>query len=106
MTNCEVCDQELVEGDFEEELGICVNCIMIESRKKSSKSLIIMFLIFWGGGMFIASFLSIIGIVTSSSVDFDQRFVFLIPSLIWCVISGSGLIYFSVVFKQLKLKNR
>jgi len=37
MPNCEICDQELVEGNFEEELGICVSCIMIESRKKSSK---------------------------------------------------------------------
>jgi hypothetical protein len=27
MPNCEICDQELVEGDFEEKIGICVNCI-------------------------------------------------------------------------------
>ena len=100
MTNCEVCDQELVEGDFEEKLGICVNCIMIESREKSSKSVIIMFLIFFAGLMFIASFLSILGSVTSSFVDSEQRLVFLIPSLIWCVTSGSGLIYFSFVFKN------
>ncbi len=100
MLNCEVCDQELVEGDFEEKIGICVSCIMIESRRKSSKSLIIMFLIFFGGFMFIASFLSILGSVISSFVDFEQRLVFLIPSLIWCVVSGSGVIYFSVVFKK------
>jgi len=100
MPICEICDQELVEGDFEEELGICVNCIMIESRKKSSKSLIIMFLIFFGGFMFIASFLSIIGNVLSSFVDFEQRLAFLIPTLILCTISGSGVIYFSVVFKN------
>jgi len=100
LTNCEVCDQELVEGDFEEKLGICVNCIMIESREKSSKSVIIMFLIFFGGFMFIASFLSIIGNVISSFLDFEQRLVFLIPSLIWCTISGSGVIYFSVVYKN------
>ena len=100
MPNCEICDQELVEGDFEEELGMCVNCIMIESRKKSSKSVIIMFLILLGGVMFIASFLSILGNVLSSFVDFEQRLVFLFPSLIWCVISGSGVIYFSVIYKN------
>ena len=100
MPICEICDQELVEGDFEEELGMCVNCIMIESRKKSSKSLIIMFLIFFGGIMFIASFLSIIGNVISSSVDFDQHLVFLIPPLVTCVISGIVVIYFSIVFKN------
>jgi len=100
MTNCEVCDQELVEGDFEEKLGICVNCIMIESRKKSSKSVIIMFLILLGGFMFIASFLSILGNVLSSFVDFEQRLTFLIPTLIWCTISGGGIIYFSFVYKN------
>ena len=100
MPNCEVCDKEFVEGDFEEKLGICVSCIMIESRKKSSKSLIIMFLIFFGGLMFIASCLSILGGVTSSFVGIEHRLVFLIPSLIWCVISGSGVIYFSVIFKE------
>ena len=100
MLNCEVCDQELVEGGFEEKIGICVNCVMIESRKKSSKSLIIIFMIFFGAFMFISSLLSIIFNVISSSVDFEQRLVFLIPSLIWCVISGSGVIYFSVVFKN------
>lgn len=99
MPNCEVCDQELVEGDFEEKIGICVSCIMIESREKSLKSVIILFMIFFGGLMFIASFLSILGSVTFSFVDFEQRLVFLIPSLIWCVISGSGVIYLSVVFK-------
>ena len=100
MQNCDICDQELVEGDFEEKLGICVNCVMIESRKKSSRSVIIMSLIFFAGFMFIASFLSILGSVTSSFVDFEQRIVFLIPSLIWCVISGSVVIYFSVIFKN------
>ena len=100
MTNCDVCDQELVMGDFEEKIGICVKCIMIDSRKKSSKSLIIMFLIFWSGFLFISSLLSILGSVISPFADFGQRFVFMIPSLIWCVISGSGVIYFSVIFKD------
>jgi hypothetical protein len=100
MLNCEVCDQELVEGGFEEKIGICVNCAMIESRKKSSKSLIIIFMIFFGGFMFISSLLSIAINIITSYVDFEQRLVFLIPSLIWCVISGSGVIYFSVVFKN------
>ncbi len=100
MTNCEVCDQELFESDFEEKLGICVNCVMIESRKKSSKSLIIMFMIFLGGFMFISSLLSISINIIYSPVDFEQQIVFLIPSLIWCVISGSVVIYFSVIFKN------
>ena len=60
MPNCEICDQELVEGDFEEKIGICVNCIMIESREMSSKSLIIIFIFFLGGLMFIVTFLQII----------------------------------------------
>ncbi len=57
MPNCEICDQELVEGDFEEKIGICVNCIMIESREMSSKTLLIVFLFFLGGLMFIVTFL-------------------------------------------------
>ena len=100
MSNCEICDQELVEWDFEEKIGICVNCIMIESRKKSSKSLIIIFMILIGGIFFIGSFLSFILNLPSLFVDFEQHIYYLIPSLIWCVISGSGVIYFSVVFKN------
>ena len=99
MTNCEVCDQELVEGDFEEKLGICVNCIMIESREKSSKSVIIMFLISLGWLMFIAASLSVILNILNPFVDFEQRLPYLITPLIWSIISGSGAIYFSVVFK-------
>ncbi|MBY9019541.1 MAG: hypothetical protein KGD67_00690 [Candidatus Lokiarchaeota archaeon] len=90
MSNCEICDQELVEGDFEEKLGICVNCIMIESREKSSKSVLILFMIFVCGLMFISAFISVIFSIGSS---------FISPPLMWCVISGSGLIYFSIGFK-------
>jgi len=73
---------------------------MIESRKKSSKSVIIIFMILIGGMFFIGSLLSILGSVLSSFVDFEQRLSFLIPTLIWCVVSGSGVIYFSVIFKN------
>ena len=99
MPNCEICDQELFEGDFEEKIGICTNCIMIESRKKSSKLFIFAFIIFGGVLMFIAAFLLVILSVTFPFVGFEQRLFYLIPSLIWCVISGSGVIYFSIVYK-------
>ena len=100
MTNCEVCDQELVEGDFEEKLGICVNCIMIESREDSYKSFLLVLSIFLVGIMFIGSSLSLISTVVFSVVNYEQNLFFLIPPLITCVISGSGAIYFSVVFKN------
>jgi len=100
MTNCEVCDQELVEGHFEEKLGICVSCIMIESREDSYKSFLILFMILIGGIMFIGSFLSVILNAPSLFVDFGGHINYFIPPLVWCVISGSGLIYFSVVFKN------
>ena len=99
MPNCEICDQELVEGDFEEKLGICVNCIMIESREYSSKSLIIIFIFFLGGLVFILIFLQVIFIVAFLFVDFEQYIFPLIPPLIVCVISGSGVIYLSFFFK-------
>ena len=100
MTNCEVCDQELVEGDFEEKIGICVNCIMIESREESYKSFLIIIMLFLGGITFIMTFLQIIGNLAILFVDFNQYIPFLITSLVYCVISGSGLIYFSVSFKN------
>ena len=98
MPNCEICNQELVEGDFEEKLGICVNCIMIESRAYSSKSLIIIFIFFLGGLVFIVAFLQVIFIVAFLFVDFEQYIFYLIPPLIVCVISGSGVIYISIFF--------
>jgi len=99
MPNCEVCDQELVEGDFEEEIGIYVNYIMIESREESFKSLFAIFMIFLGWLMFISAFLSIILNIGFLFVDFEQHIFYLIPPLIWFVISGSGAIYFSFVYK-------
>ena len=99
MPNCEICDQELVEGDFEEKIGICVNCIMIESREMSSKTLLIVFMFFLGGLMFIVTFLQIILNVTFLFVDFEQYIFYLIPPLIVCVISGSVVIYISFFLK-------
>ena len=98
MSNCEICDQVLVEGGFEEKLGICVNCIMIESRIYSSKCLIITFIFFLGGLIFIVTFLQIIFMVPFLLVDFEQHIFYLIPPLIACVISGSGVI-FAAFFK-------
>ena len=100
MTNCEVCHQELVEGEFEEKLGICVSCIMIESREESYKSFLIIIMLFLGGFTFIMAFLSVIGNLTFLFVDFDQYISYFIPPLVYSVISGSGLIFFSVVFKN------
>ena len=100
MTNCEVCDQELVEGHFEETLGICVSCIMIESREDSSKSFLLVFSIFLVGIMFIGSFLSVILNAPSLFADFENQIFYIIPPLVWCVISGSGLFILSVVFKS------
>jgi len=101
MPNCEICDQELVEGEFEEKLGICVNCIMIDSRKYSMKSLLIIFLLLFTGLLFITSFFSVIFTVAFSFGDFERYISNLIPPLIVCVISGSGVIYFSAVFKNM-----
>ena len=99
MPNCEICDLELVEGEFEEKLGICVNCIMIDSREYSLKSFLIIFLLLLAGLLFITSFFSVIFTVAFSFVDFKGYISYLIPPLIVCVISGSGVIYFSAVFK-------
>ena len=100
MTNCEVCDQELVEGDFEEKIGICVNCIIIESREDSYKSFLIIIMLFLVGIMFIGAFLSVIFNIPSLFVDFEGHIFYFIPPLLTSVISGTGLIYFSVGFKN------
>ena len=100
MPKCEICDQELVEGDFEEKLGICVNCIMIESREYSSKFIILTFIFFLGGFMFIVTFIQVIFMVAFLFVDFEQNYYYyLIPPLIVCIISGSGVIYISFFLK-------
>jgi len=100
MPNCEICDQELVEGSFDEELGICVNCILIDYREDSFKSFLSILMLILGGFAFIVSFLLVVYIVVAFLfVDFEGYIFYLIPPLIVCVISGSGIIYFSVVFK-------
>ena len=99
MSNCEICDKELVEGEFEEKLGICVNCIMIESRDHSFRSFLTLLMLFMGVLVFIVTFLSVVFMIPFLFVDFESHIFYLIPPLIVCVISGGGLIYFSFVFK-------
>jgi hypothetical protein len=99
MNNCEICGQELINGEFEEKLGICVNCIMVDSRKDSFKSLLIVFLIFLGTLMSRVGFLSVLYIVRSLINTFGFQFLYLIPSLIIYLIIGPGLICFIVFYK-------
>jgi len=72
---------------------------MIDSRDYSSKSLIITFIYFLGGLMFIVTFLQLFFMVAFLFVDFEQYIFYLIPPLIVCVISGSGVIYISFFLK-------
>jgi hypothetical protein len=98
MTKCEICDQELTNGEFEEKLGICVDCIMIDCRKDSFKSLLTVFLIFVAWIMFIVALLQVIFIV-ASLIGRSEIFSFLIIPVIICVMVGPGLIYLSVFHK-------
>ena len=100
MTNCEVCDQELVEGHFEETLGICPNCIMIECRADSYRSFLLMMAVILGGLLCIVALLSVLFIVASLFVNVNTNFFYLIPPLTVCVIIGPGLIY--LIFHKFK----
>jgi hypothetical protein len=93
MANCEICDQELAEGEFEEKLGICPNCIMIECRADSYKSFLIMMALILGGLVFIVALFPVLFIVASLFGGFEDNFLYLIPPLTVCVIIGPGLIY-------------
>ena len=93
MTNCEICDQELINGEFEEKLGICVNCIMIDSREDSFKSFLVVIALILGGLLFTASLLSVILISVSLFGDLLNNFSYLIPPLTVCLIIGPGLSY-------------
>ena len=99
MTKCEICNRELINGEFEEKLGICVNCIMIESREDSYKSLLIILLIVLGWVMFIVALLGVIFIVSSLFISYGANFSYLIPPLTLSIIIGPGLIYFTVFHK-------
>lgn len=99
MTNCDICDHELINGEFEEKLGICVNCIMIDSRKKSFKSLLIIFLIFLGWMMLIPIFFQIILMIPSFIIEGFENYSFLIPPLTVCIIIGPGVIYLTFLYK-------
>ena len=102
MTNCEICDQELINGEFEEKLGICVNCIMVDSRKHSFKSLLTVFFIFLGWLMFIVALLQVIGIVVIYIGRSEIFSILIIQNIIpftICFLVGPGLIYLSVFHK-------
>ena len=93
MTNCEVCDQELFKGKFEEDLGICPNCIMIECRVDSYKAFFSVIALILGGLLFVVALLVTLFIVVSLFVDYRSYFTYLIPPLTVCLIIGPGLSY-------------
>jgi hypothetical protein len=92
MTNCEICNQELIHGEFEEKLGICVNCIMIECREDSYKSFFTLIAVILGGLLFTVASLVVISISVSIFL-YSESFVFMIPPLTVCLIIAPGLIY-------------
>jgi len=96
MTNCEICDQELINGEFEEKLGICVNCIMIESRVDSYKAFFSVIALILGGFLFVVALLVVLQIVVFSLVGSGSYLAYLIPPLTVCLIIGPGLIYLIV----------
>ncbi len=96
MANCEICDQELINGEFEEKLGICVNCIMIDSREDSFKSFLVVIAFILGGLLFVPSLIAVIFISASYFGDLWNNFSYLIPPLTVCLIIGPGLIYLIV----------
>jgi hypothetical protein len=93
MTNCEICNQELVHGEFEEKLGICVNCIMIESRTDSYKSFFTVVGLILGGFFFTWSLLITIFAIGSVYVSNGGYIYFVIPPLTVCLLIAPGLIY-------------
>ena len=93
MSNCEICNQELTMGEFEEKLGICVNCIMIESRVDSYKSFFTVIAVILGGLLLTVALLQVIFISASLLIYSGNNFFFIIPPLIVCVIIAPGLIY-------------
>ena len=100
MTNCEICDQELVDGDFEEKLGICVTCLMLDSRDDSYTSFFNVLLLFLGLILFISALFPVLFIIGSLFVNDESNIIYLIPPLIVCVILGPGLIYFSAFYNR------
>ena len=100
MTNCEVCDQELINGEFEEKLGICVNCIMIESRVDSYKSFFTVIALILGGLVFTVALLQVIFISASLFLYSGNNLFFIIPPLTVCLIIAPGLIYLIFLKKK------
>ena len=93
MVNCEICDRELSKGRFEEDLGICPSCIMIECRVDSYKAFFSVITIILGGLLFVVALLVILFIVVSLFVESRSYLALIIPPLIVCLIIGPGLIY-------------
>lgn len=99
MVHCEICDQELAKGEFEEKLGICPNCIMIDCKTDSYKSFYSILFLFLGGVLFIVALLVVLFIITSQFGNFGMNIIFIFPPLIVCVVSGSVVIYCYLGFK-------
>ena len=93
MAYCVICDRELIKGRFEEDLGICPDCILIECRIDSYKAFFGVIALNLVGLLFVVALLGILFIVVSLVVDSRSYLTYLIPPLIVCLIIGPGLSY-------------
>ena len=107
MTKCKLCGQEIIQGDFEGEIDICTDCIIIGSKNYAVKEVSLLCIIVISGAVFVTSFLQIIFNITSIISNFEQSFIYFIIPLIMCIVSGGFLItYFSVsIFKSSQRKH-
>lgn len=97
MTNCKLCGQEIIQGDFEGEIDICTDCILTSSRNYGVKAVSLLCFIVIDGAFFVTSFLQLIFGIPSLISNFEQNFIYFIVSLIMSIVSGGFLIvYFSV----------
>ncbi|NHJ22817.1 MAG: hypothetical protein EAX91_17880 [Candidatus Lokiarchaeota archaeon] len=72
---------------------------MIDCRVDSFRSFLSLIALALGGLAFIIAFLSVIYDLLYLFIDFKGYIFYLIPPLIVCIVSGNGIIYFSIVYK-------
>ena len=94
-TRCALCGTEIPEGDFNEEMELCLDCIMADNITLNLKSLLIWILIFLAGVFLVTAVATIILSIPLLMEDLYQNIVIIVPSIMVIIfIGGIGLIFF------------
>lgn len=88
MPECEGCGNTISEEEYNDELGICYRCVMLEDLDYSAKAICFLCIFFMGTLISVISIIQMVVYIPNVITDPNQYLVFMIPSFIMCFLGA------------------